>query len=254
MSPYTSNPLEAQIRQDHERRLVELVREGMLHMPEPAPWELCDIGLVHHEKGVYWLGTTTGCSLLPFVRSNTAILNIHRPPQGSPLERHWDVEWALYETRAYLEHAIDVFDHCEHTQIGDTRSETYALASRLSFVRVNSFMALEKSLKTLWSVGHKHDRPQFRHQVHCIFTDLPDDVRASLLMNLQDVRFFRYPIPNPTSDQVDEYLEWAENTYMDWRYFESSGKTDMDWNLPGLEIRLTISALFTLFELLSPPV
>ena len=149
MAPYTSNPLEAQIRQDHERRLVELVREGMLHMPEPGPWELCDIGLVHHEKGVYWLGTTTGCSLLPFVRSNTAILNIPRPRLGSPFECQWDVEWSLYETRTYLEHVIDVFDHCEHKQVGDTRSETYALASRLTCVRVNSFMALEKSLKTL---------------------------------------------------------------------------------------------------------
>ncbi len=158
-------------------------------MPEPGPWELCDIGLVHHEKGVYWLGTTTGCSLLPFVRSNTAILNIPRPRLGSPFECQWDVEWSLYETRTYLEHVIDVFDHCEHKQVGDTRSETYALASRLTCVRVNSFMALEKSLKTLWSVGHKHDRPQFRHQVHRIFTDLPDGVRASLLMNLQDVRF-----------------------------------------------------------------
>ena len=245
------------MRQDNERRIMALIEEVSQAIPLDGSFNVCRAQLVHHDGDDghtgYWYGSTTSLSLWQVTQSQEAMQFLPPLSRSHPLRKQWDARFAVHEIRTFLEHAIHVYDQWLHLEdeLGADWStqEAFALNHQHTFVRINSFMALEKSLKTLWSLEHPNERSPVAHQVNAIYGDLTDGVKADLLTNLQDILLFKFPEPNPSEAMVDAYLEQAGKTYMKWRYLESSDQTDMVWELPGLEFRLTTSVLVTIEKL-----
>ena len=255
----TEPPLERRILDDHNRRVEELVDTYLPHSEE-EPYTICPLfGLVHraHPPGTdessfnfdesYWFGSTVGLSLsLATGEGIGCALDI-------PNNREWSVGYSINEIRTWFEYAIQAYDDLLHRRERypeeDVQGELI-FVSRLTYVYVNSFAVLEKSLKTLWAICHRNTRTNIRHGVLQVYDELDPAIQDAFRRNLHNLRFLRYSEPLPMQEAIREELQLAAESYIPARYLESSDHTPMLTLSPEITLRMALSGIVTAYTLL----
>ena len=242
------NPLENEMRNENANRLVRLMETYLPVNETTGGGMLCNYGLVHLEgDDSYWHGSTFALSLADMTGSTII-------DQTIPGFKGWDIGYAILEMRQWFELTVEALDNLVHNpgyyfQAGHPEAKhtleyQHTERAHWTFVRLNSFFVLEKSLKTLLAIQDDGAVPKHGHHLDRLYDELNRDVQALLLNTLHNIQFLRYPNPCPTADQVRDYLVSASNTYMNWRYRESSEPKELVLTAP-FDIRLGLSGILS---------
>lgn len=254
MLQVTRSPLEAELRNENAHQLIRLMNTYLPVNDTTGHAALCNYGLVHFDDDEsYWHGSTFALSLANMTGSTVI-------DQTIPGFKKWDVGYSILEMRQWFELTVEALDNLVHHpeyyfQAADpsakhTLEYEHTERAHWTFVRLNSFFVLEKSLKTLLAIQNEGEVPKHGHRLDLLYDDLNPDVRVLLRDTLHNVQFLRYPNPCPTADQVRDYLVTASDTYMVWRYRESSDPKELVLTA-SFDIRLGLGGILAAMAMTS---